>query len=176
MAVLERTYNVPLRKEFQKAPMYRRAKKAVIALREFLARHMKASEVKLGPALNHLVWARGIKHPPHHVKVTATRAEDGVVRAELFGVKWEEKKAAPAEEKPKKAAAHEHVHAAGEDHAHEGHTHEHTHDVKAEKPTAPKKEAPKTGKPAETPKEKAPAAEKKPAVKKAAKKVSEQAA
>ena len=158
MAVLERTYNVPLRKEFQKAPMYRRAKKAVIALREFLMRHMKASEVKVGPALNHMIWARGIKHPPHHVKVNAVRDDAGVVKAELFGVKWEEKKTAqPAKEKKAKKAeaAHEHVHAEGEEHAHA-----HGEKEAAEKP-AEKKVAPK---------EKAPAAEKKPAVKKTVKK------
>ncbi len=173
MAVLERIYNVPLRKEFQKAPMYRRAKKAVIALRAFLMRHMKASDVKLGPALNHAIWARGIKRPPHHVKVTVIRGEDGIAKAELFGVDWADKKAAPPveEKKAKKAGAtHEHVHAEGEEHTHEGHAH--THEAKAEKPTAPKKEAAEKL-PAEkkaAPKEKAPVAEKKPAVKKAAKK------
>ncbi|MBU0461940.1 MAG: hypothetical protein KJ574_05120, partial [Nanoarchaeota archaeon] len=31
------------------------------------------------------IWARGIKHPPHHVKVTVKKDSEGVVRAELFG-------------------------------------------------------------------------------------------
>ena len=34
--VLERTFNVPLRKEFMKVPRYRRANKAVKALKEFI--------------------------------------------------------------------------------------------------------------------------------------------
>ena len=38
--VLERTYNVPLRKEWLKVPKYKRAKKAVTALRQFLVKHM----------------------------------------------------------------------------------------------------------------------------------------
>ena len=170
MAVLERIYNIPLRKEFQKAPMYRRAKKAVIALREFLMRHMKASDVKLGPALNHAIWARGIKRPPHHVKVTAVRDDAGVVKAELFGVKSDEKKTAqPAEEKKAKKAeaAHEHVHADGEHHAHDHTAHEHTHEAAPKPSPVPKKDAaeklPVEKKAA--PKEKAPAAEKKPAKK-----------
>ncbi|MBI4150391.1 60S ribosomal protein L31 [Candidatus Woesearchaeota archaeon] len=172
MVVLERTYTIPLRKEYQKAPMYRRAKKAVIALREFLVKHMKSSEVKLGPQLNHAIWVRGIKHPPHHVKVTAVRTDDGVVKAELFGVKWEEKKPQPTEEKKGKKAEAEHVHAEGEEYKRE-HKHEEKAEAKAEKPVvAPKKEAAEK-KPAEkkaASKETKAPADKKPAAKKAAKK------
>jgi len=171
MAILERTYNIPLRKEFQKAPMYRRAKKAVIAVREFLSKHMKSADVRLGPRLNHQIWARGIRHPPHHIKVTVTRDEAGVAKAELFGFKWEEKK--PFKKKEKKAFEIEHAE-------------EHKHDA-AVKPAA-KPDAGPVEKPAEkpapkTPEKKAPAAkpetkaaqkpetkEKKPAAKKPAKK------
>ncbi len=84
--VLERTYNIPLRKEYQKSPKWKRAKKAVIALREFLVRHMKSEDVKLGPALNEKVWQHGVRNPPHHVKVTVTKDDKGTVKAELFGV------------------------------------------------------------------------------------------
>ncbi|MBI3033884.1 50S ribosomal protein L31e [Candidatus Woesearchaeota archaeon] len=85
MATLERTYNVPLRKEFLKAPRYKRAKKAVTALRQFLARHMKADKIIIGSFLNRKIWERGIKKPPHHVKVTAVKDEKGIVTAELLG-------------------------------------------------------------------------------------------
>ena len=99
MAKLERVYNVPLRKEWLKAPPYKRAKKAVAAVRQFLMRHMKGDQVKLGSHLNEALWERGIKKPPHHVKVTAIKDDDGIVRAELFGLaveapKKEEKKGA----------------------------------------------------------------------------------
>ena len=60
---LERTYNIPLRKEFQKAPKYRRAKKAAIAARSFLEKHMKSENVKLGQELNKALWVRGIRSP-----------------------------------------------------------------------------------------------------------------
>ncbi len=126
MAVLERTYTIPLRKEYQKAPMYRRAKRAVNAVRTFLIKHMKSEKVKLGQQLNQAVWARGIKHPPHHVKVTVVKGDDGVVKAELFGFTFEEKKAPqPAEEKKGKKEESEqkaeavHVHQKGEEHAHD---------------------------------------------------------
>ena len=83
--VLERTYNVPLRKEFMKAPKYKRAKKAGTALKQFLARHMKSEDIKIGKYLNQLVWARGIKNPPHHVKIATIKYDNGVVWAELPG-------------------------------------------------------------------------------------------
>jgi len=97
--VIERTYNVPLRKEFQKVPIWRKTKKAVKALREFLAKHMKSEDVKLSKELNEKVWQNGIRNPPHHVKVTVTKDEKGVVYADLF-----DKEVKTRAEKPKKAA------------------------------------------------------------------------
>ncbi len=98
---LERTYNVPLRKEFHKSPKYKRSKKAVLALKQFLAKHMKSDEVKLGRHLNEHIWAKGIKNPPHHVKVNVVKDDDGVVKAELFGFKYEELTKAELEERMK---------------------------------------------------------------------------
>ena len=113
---LERNYNVPLRKGFMKAPKYKRAKKAVNTLKIFIKKHMKSDEVKLGKNLNMEIWKHGIKNPPHHVKITAIKSDDGIVKVELEGVEYKEmtkeekeqaqkqkkKKEAPkAEEKPK---------------------------------------------------------------------------
>ncbi|MFC2136339.1 50S ribosomal protein L31e [Bacteroidota bacterium] len=98
--VLEREYNVPLRKEWLKAPMYKRGKKAVKALREFLQKHMKSDDVKIGSYVNELIWKHGIKNPPHHVKVKAVKYDDGVVKAELQGKEFKEAvKSKPKEEK-----------------------------------------------------------------------------
>jgi large subunit ribosomal protein L31e len=101
MAITERTYNVPLRKAFQKAPMYRRAKKAVTALRIFIAKNMKSEEVLIGPRVNEKIWEKGIKSPPHHVKVNAVKDDkDNVVRVELVGFEFK-----PKEKKEKKQKA-----------------------------------------------------------------------
>jgi large subunit ribosomal protein L31e len=97
--VLERVYNVPLRREFLKSPKWKRTKKAVRVLREFLMKHMKSSDVKIGKYLNLELWKCGIKNPPHHVKVNVTKDDKGTVRAELFGYPKEE----PKEKKEKKA-------------------------------------------------------------------------
>ena len=98
---LKRMYNIPLRKEFQKAPMHKRSKKAIKAIKEFLIRHMKPAtddkgriQVKLGQNLNMNVWDRGIKRPPHHVAVNAARDNKGLVTAELVGHEFNEGKVA----------------------------------------------------------------------------------
>lgn len=85
--VLERTYNIPLRSETLKVPPYRKAKKAVRAVREFLVKHMKSEDVFLGRHLNMKLWEHGMKNPPHHIKVTVTKDDKGKVVAELFGAK-----------------------------------------------------------------------------------------
>ena len=89
---LERTYNIPLRKEYLKVPNWKRTNKAVSAVKKFLKKHMKSEEVKLGKHLNEKLWKHGIKNPPHHIKVTTIKDSKGIVKAELFGYKIETKK------------------------------------------------------------------------------------
>lgn len=81
--VLERVYNVPLRKEFLKAPNWKRTPKAVKALRKFIVRHMKSDKVLLGKYVNLHLWHHGMKNPPHHVKVNAVKDDKGIVKVEL---------------------------------------------------------------------------------------------
>jgi large subunit ribosomal protein L31e len=103
MANIERTYTIPLRREWLKSVKYKRAKKAVRAIREFLMRHMKVEEmenIKLGKYLNLILWSHGIKNPPSRVKVNVTKDDKGIVMAEITGAPVEKKK----EEKPKKPA------------------------------------------------------------------------
>lgn len=90
---IERTYTIPLRKEFRKAPRYRRAKKAVNAVKAFLMKHMKADEknLKLGKYLNLELWKHGMKNPPCRVRINVTKDEKGIVKAELVGAPEEKK-------------------------------------------------------------------------------------
>lgn len=85
--------------------MYKRAKKAGAALKQFLARHMKANieDVKIGKYANQKIWERGIRFPPHHIKVVAKKDDAGIVMVELEGAPVEEKKEMPkkVEETPK---------------------------------------------------------------------------
>jgi len=82
---MERTYIIPLRKGWLKAQRYKRAKKAINTLKEFLKKHMKSEDVRLGTFLNLEIWKHGIKNPPSRVKVNVVKDDKGVVRAELFG-------------------------------------------------------------------------------------------
>jgi len=84
---LEREYVVPLRREFHRAKNYKRARRAVIALQEFIAKHMHVEDrdlkkVKIDMYLNEEVWHRGIKNPIHKVKVKAVK-KAGIVYVTL---------------------------------------------------------------------------------------------
>jgi len=85
MAKIERTYTIPLRKEWLKSPKYRRAKKAVTAVKDFLIKHMKSEDIKLGKYLNENIWKHGMKNPPCRIKVNVLKDDQNVVRAEIFG-------------------------------------------------------------------------------------------
>ncbi|MEK6893883.1 MAG: 50S ribosomal protein L31e [Nanoarchaeota archaeon] len=75
---LEREYTIPLRKEWTKVPSYKRTAKAVKAIKEFIAKHMKVTNrdlnlVKIDSYLNNEVWYRGSATPPARVTVKATK-------------------------------------------------------------------------------------------------------
>jgi len=84
---LEREYIIPLRVQWQKVPRYKRAAKAIKAIKEFLVQHMKIydrdlKKIKIDQYLNEQVWFRGIRSPPHKIKVKAIKEKD-YVRVEL---------------------------------------------------------------------------------------------
>lgn len=85
---IERIYVIPLRREIQKVQNYRKAKKAVKAIKEFIARHMKIydrdlKKVKLDKYLNETMWHRGMKNPPIKIRVKVTKEGD-IVRVEAI--------------------------------------------------------------------------------------------
>lgn len=100
---MERTYNIPLRREWLKVPRYKRAKKAAKALREFVSRHMKSDDICIGTYANMEIWKNGIRNPPHHIKVNTKKLEDGKVLVELEGKPYPELKKQEKVEKSKLA-------------------------------------------------------------------------
>ena len=78
----ERIYTIPLR-AVKKAPRWKRSKRAIALIREFLIRHTKAEYLILDNALNEKIWERGSQKPPSRVRVRVTRQEEDTVRAEL---------------------------------------------------------------------------------------------
>ncbi len=118
---IEREYTIPLRREWEKVPRYKRAKKAIRAIREFLAQHMKVrdrdlNKIKVDKFLNEEVWFRGIRNPPAKIKVKAYKEGD-IVRASLavlpntlkFKKEKEEKAHKKSEEAGKKHEPKEHI-------------------------------------------------------------------
>jgi len=95
--ILEREYIVPLRRKFANTPQYKRTPKAVKALKQFIAKHMKVEDrdthkIKLDMYLNLEMWHRGIRKPLAKIKVRAKKYESGIVRVELVdipdAIKW----------------------------------------------------------------------------------------
>jgi len=99
--VLERVYNIPLRKKYQRAPRWKRTNRAVKAVREFVLKHMKAKEIKVGKYLNLGLWKHGAKNPPHHIKVNCKKDEDDLVTIELVGAPEEKPKEPKKKEEEK---------------------------------------------------------------------------
>ncbi len=104
--VLEREYIVPLRKEWLKVPEYKRASKAVKALKQFIARHMKIYDrdlrkVKIEQILNNEIRFRGMRKPPARIKIKAKKYDNDIVRVELVDIPTHVKFAKLREEKAK---------------------------------------------------------------------------
>lgn len=93
--VLERIYTINLGKVLL-SPNNQRAKRAINMIRQFASKHMKSENVKIEEEISHLVWERGIRHPPRKIRVKLTKDEDGNIIVSNY---QEEKK---IEEKPKK--------------------------------------------------------------------------
>ena len=93
--VLERVYNIPLRKKYMRAPRWKKTNRAVKAIREFAMKHMKATEVKIGKHANLEMWKHGIRNPPHHIKVNCKKDNEGIVQVEIVGAPEDKPKAPP---------------------------------------------------------------------------------
>lgn len=94
----EKLFTIPLRKEFIKAPKYKKTSKAVRALKQFIQKHMKVKEVKIGKHLNQYLWQNGNRNPPPKVKVKTIKEED-YARVELPEFEFEKKKEKKEEKK-----------------------------------------------------------------------------
>jgi large subunit ribosomal protein L31e len=88
--LIERVYNIRVTQAIKKAPRWRRAKKAVSLVKEFLKRHMKTEEVKLGKELNEYIWKNGGKNPPTYYKIKVVK-KDNIAYANLIDAKIETK-------------------------------------------------------------------------------------
>ncbi|MGQ0637782.1 MAG: 50S ribosomal protein L31e [Nitrososphaerota archaeon] len=98
---VERVYTINLGKVLL-SPNNQRAKRAINMIKEFAARHMKSENIKIEEDVSHLVWARGIRHPPRKIRVKLTKDDGGnVLISKYQEEETKTKKEAIVEEKPK---------------------------------------------------------------------------
>lgn len=117
--MVERIYTINLRKATLNTPRWKKSKRSVAVVREFLKKHMKTDEVKIGKSITEKIWQSGNQNPPNKIRIRVVEIEEGegeekkkVIKAELLGVitsedlkeeKEEEvKPEEKEEEKPKK--------------------------------------------------------------------------
>jgi large subunit ribosomal protein L31e len=89
----ERIYTINLRKATLKVPRWKKSKMSVAIVREFLKRHMKADEIKIGKSITEKIWKSGNQNPPNKIRIKATETEEGegekkkkIIKAELLEV------------------------------------------------------------------------------------------
>ena len=103
---VERVYTVNLGKVLL-SPDNQRAKRAINMIKEFARHHMKVEQVKLEEDVSHLIWSRGIKHPPRKIRVRMTRTDEGYILVSKYegeeeAIEKEEEKAEPEKVEPAK--------------------------------------------------------------------------
>ena len=101
---VERVYTVNLGKVLL-SPDNQRAKRAVNMIKEFASHHMKTEQVKIEEDVSHLIWSRGIKHPPRNIRVRMTKTEEGYILVSKYegeeeSIKKEEEKVEPSKPEP----------------------------------------------------------------------------
>jgi large subunit ribosomal protein L31e len=75
---LAREYTIPLRRHWKNVQQYNRTAKAVKAIKQFLAKHMKVTDrnpdlVKMDVYFNNELWFRGRANPPAKITVKAIK-------------------------------------------------------------------------------------------------------
>jgi len=89
----ERIYTINLRKLALKESKWKKSKKSVALIRNFLKRHMKTDQIKLDKSITEEIWKKGSHNPPAKIRIKAYETEEGekdekkkFVKAELLGV------------------------------------------------------------------------------------------
>ncbi len=104
----EREYIINLRREIMKVPRYRRTPKAIKAIKQFIAKHMRIpdrdlNKVKIDKWLNQEMWFKGIQNPLTKIKVKAKKDGENII-VSLVDIPEKIKFQIAREEKSKKAS------------------------------------------------------------------------
>ena len=77
---------IPLRAAW-KVPRTNRAKRAMAEVKNHVAQHMKKADdedIWIDESVNHVIWSRGMQHPPRKIRVVCTREEGFPVEFKLL--------------------------------------------------------------------------------------------
>jgi large subunit ribosomal protein L31e len=99
-----RIYTVTLKQNTLTAPKWRRTKKAVTILREYLEKHTKSDNIRISRWVNEHLWSKGGKNPPSKISVKVTKEKDNVINVELAELSERAKREAKKLEAMKAAA------------------------------------------------------------------------
>jgi len=99
-----RVYTVTLKQNTLTAPKWRRTKKAVTILREYLEKHTKSDDVRISRWVNERLWSKGGKNPPSKISVKVTKKKDNIMDVELAELSERAKREAKKLEAMKAAA------------------------------------------------------------------------
>ena len=99
---VERVYTVNLGKVLL-SPDNQRAKRAVNMIKEFARHHMKMEQVKLEEDVSHLLWSKGIKHPPRKIRVRMTKTDEGYILVSKYEGEEESIEKEDGKDEPQKA-------------------------------------------------------------------------
>ena len=76
----ERIYTINIRKAIAKAPRWEKSKRSVAVVKNFLKRHMKGDDVKIGKSITEEIWVHACdwKHELGKEKVNLQQIYDAV--------------------------------------------------------------------------------------------------
>ena len=67
----------------------KKAPKALKAIRQWVAKMMRTTDVRIDPKLNQFIWSQGIRNLPHRVRVRISRKkneEEGAAQGEYYSL------------------------------------------------------------------------------------------
>ncbi|OMH83148.1 60S ribosomal protein L31 [Zancudomyces culisetae] len=84
--VVTRDYTVHVHKHVHGSSFKKRAPKAIKAIRAFAQKAMGTKDVRIDSQLNKAVWARGVKHVDHRIRVRLSRRrnDDANAKEKLY--------------------------------------------------------------------------------------------
>lgn len=80
----ERIYTIPFYPKLAYSKRIKRAPRAIRILREFVQRHMKATNIIIASEVNERIWSKGREKPPRRIRVRCLRTAEDKIEVHLL--------------------------------------------------------------------------------------------